>query len=254
MQVRTSSGEGVQLMRWLMIVPSVALAVLSSGGLMAAPTQAAVRLPQTASLVVDGASLTTATPQSAPASADRVLVKVAAPAIPRQTRVEWSRSLYVGQRKLAAKGADGVRLEKWLVHTRQDATVYTELVSSQVAKPAKPRVWLVGTKKKPTPAKAPGAGLSPATQNTCRASFYHEPQMTASGERFNPNAMTAAHKTLPLGTRIKVTNPSTHRTVVVRINDRGPYVGGRCLDLSRAAMQAVGGINAGVVTVKWEKV
>lgn len=228
-------------MRWFMIVPSVALAVLSSGGLVAAPTQAAVPLSQTASVA-------SAAPEA------KVTVKVAAPAIPRQTRVEWSRSLYVGQRKLAAKGSDGVRLEKWLVHTRQDATVYKELVSATVTTPAKPRVWLVGTKAKPTPAKASTAGLSPATQNTCKASFYHEPQMTASGERFNPNALTAAHKTLRLGTRIKVTNPSTHKTVVVRINDRGPYVGGRCLDLSRAAMQAIGGINAGVVTVKWEKV
>ncbi|NYI71212.1 uncharacterized protein YabE (DUF348 family) [Naumannella cuiyingiana] len=94
---------------------------------------------------------------------------------------------------------------------------------------------------------------SPASGNSCKASYYWEPQPTASGERFNPNAMTAAHKTLPLGTRIKVTNPSNGKTVVVRINDRGPYVSGRCLDLSKAAMEAIGGTSAGVITVKWDK-
>lgn len=94
---------------------------------------------------------------------------------------------------------------------------------------------------------------SPALKNTCKASFYDEPQMTASGERFNPEAFTAAHKTLPLGSKVKVANPQTGKTVVVRINDRGPYAGGRCLDLSRAAMRAIGGLDAGVLTVKWER-
>lgn len=97
------------------------------------------------------------------------------------------------------------------------------------------------------------ASLSPASKNSCRASFYDEPQMTASGERFNPEALTAAHKTLPLGSKVKVTNPHTGKTVVVRINDRGPYAGGRCLDLSRAAMRAIGGLSSGVLTVKWER-
>lgn len=96
--------------------------------------------------------------------------------------------------------------------------------------------------------------LSPATGQTCGASFYDEPQMTASGERFDPNAMTAAHKTLPLGTKVKVTNPRTGATVIVRINDRGPYVGGRCLDLSRASFAAIGNIGSGVMTVTWEVV
>ena len=63
---------------------------------------------------------------------------------------------------------------------------------------------------------------------------------TASGERFNTNALTAAHKTLPFGSRVRVTNERTGRSVVVRINDRGPFVGGRVIDLSKAAAQAVG--------------
>lgn len=63
---------------------------------------------------------------------------------------------------------------------------------------------------------------------------------TASGERFNTNAMTAAHRSLPFGTRVRVTNSRTGRSVVVRINDRGPFHGGRAIDLSHAAARAIG--------------
>ncbi|WP_407664048.1 septal ring lytic transglycosylase RlpA family protein [Microvirga alba] len=63
---------------------------------------------------------------------------------------------------------------------------------------------------------------------------------TASGERFNTNDMTAAHRTLPFGTRVLVVNKQTGRSVVVRINDRGPFVRGRVIDLSRASAQAIG--------------
>jgi rare lipoprotein A len=66
--------------------------------------------------------------------------------------------------------------------------------------------------------------------------------------------MTAAHKTFKFGTKVKVTNPRNGKTVVVRINDRGPYISGRCLDLSKAAMQAIGGTSAGVITVTYEVV
>ena len=75
------------------------------------------------------------------------------------------------------------------------------------------------------------------------ASYYGRElagRRTASGERFNPNGMTAAHRTLPLGTRIRVTNPATGRSVVVRVNDRGPFVRGRILDLSHGAARAIG--------------
>ena len=63
---------------------------------------------------------------------------------------------------------------------------------------------------------------------------------TANGETFNTNALTAAHRTLPFGTRIRVTNPKTGRSIVVRVNDRGPYAHGRVIDLSRASAQAIG--------------
>jgi rare lipoprotein A len=63
---------------------------------------------------------------------------------------------------------------------------------------------------------------------------------TANGERFNTNDLTAAHKTLPFGTQVRVTNEQTGKSVVVRINDRGPYAHGRVIDLSKAAAEAVG--------------
>src|SRR5215203_4834038 len=72
---------------------------------------------------------------------------------------------------------------------------------------------------------------------------------TASGERFNTHALTAAHKTLPFGTRVRVTNEKTGRSVVVRINDRGPYAHGRIIDLSQASAHAIGIGGVGRVTL-----
>lgn len=72
------------------------------------------------------------------------------------------------------------------------------------------------------------------------ASYYSKPQRLASGGHFNPSAMTAAHKTLPFGTRVRVTHTGNGRSVDVRINDRGPYTAGRIIDLSKAAAGAIG--------------
>ena len=85
----------------------------------------------------------------------------------------------------------------------------------------------------------------------CVASFYDEPQSTASGEQFNPNAMTAAHKSLRLGTHIRVTNVRNGRSVVVRINDRGPYVAGRCVDLSRASFAEIADLGQGTTPITY---
>lgn len=82
------------------------------------------------------------------------------------------------------------------------------------------------------------------------ASFYWQPQRVASGGWFNPNALTAAHKTLRFGTRVRVTNLRNGRSVVVRINDRGPYIKGRIIDLSRRAAGVVGMRKSGVAPVR----
>jgi rare lipoprotein A len=84
------------------------------------------------------------------------------------------------------------------------------------------------------------------------ATFYGDEQQggpTASGERFDKHKMTAAHRTLRLGTRVRVTNTRNGRSVEVRINDRGPYGRGRIIDLSEAAARRLDMIDAGVVPV-----
>lgn len=88
-----------------------------------------------------------------------------------------------------------------------------------------------------------------------QASFYgdrHQNRKTASGEVYRHELKTAAHKKLPFGTDVKVTNISNGKSVVVKINDRGPYVKGRVIDLSRSAFSSIGSTSAGVINVKIE--
>jgi rare lipoprotein A len=87
-----------------------------------------------------------------------------------------------------------------------------------------------------------------------RASWYALHSKTANGERMNPSAMTAAHKSLPFGTRIKVVNKSNGKSVVVRINDRGPFIRGRIVDLSKAAAQSIGMIHSGHAKVCYVRI
>ena len=86
------------------------------------------------------------------------------------------------------------------------------------------------------------------------ASFYTEDQQTASGEKFDTHDLTAAHPTLPFGTRLRVTNVATGRSVTVRVNDRGPYIPGRVVDVSHAAANALGMVESGVAKVKLDVV
>jgi len=94
-------------------------------------------------------------------------------------------------------------------------------------------------------------------EETGKASFYamkFQSRKTASGERFDQSAHTAAHKKLPFGTKVKVTNVDNGKSVIVRINDRGPFVRGRIIDLSRSAFSSIGNTKAGVINVKIEVV
>lgn len=86
------------------------------------------------------------------------------------------------------------------------------------------------------------------------ASFYTEGQQTASGEKFDTHDLTAAHPTLPFGTRLRVTNVETGRSVTVRVNDRGPYVPGRVVDVSHSAADALGMVGSGIAKVKLDVV
>jgi rare lipoprotein A len=86
------------------------------------------------------------------------------------------------------------------------------------------------------------------------ASFYTEGTETASGEKFDTRELTAAHPTLPFGTKLRVTNMSTGRAVTVRVNDRGPYVAGRVVDVSHSAADALGMVGAGIAKVRLDVV
>ena len=105
--------------------------------------------------------------------------------------------------------------------------------------------------------KRPGGPGTAAPEPTKRivglASWYgqrHQGRPTASGEAYDMNRLTAAHRTLPFGTRLRVTNVENGRSVVVRVNDRGPHVPGRVLDLSLGAAKALGMVSEGVGRVE----
>jgi rare lipoprotein A len=120
--------------------------------------------------------------------------------------------------------------------------------------------WIVsacaGTKKVEPVAAAPAPASSWQLYQTGIASWYggrrHHGRPTASGERFDQNAMTAAHRRLPFKTRVRVTNLKTGRWCIVRINDRGPYVRGRVIDLSLRAAREIGAYNQGLAKVRIE--
>ena len=117
---------------------------------------------------------------------------------------------------------------------------------------------------------APAIVVSPVVQETPKkelqdsavigegmASYYGAElagNRTASGERFNPSALTAAHRTLPMGTKLRVTNKSNGKSVIVRVNDRGPFSKGRIIDVSKAAAQEIAMVRSGTARVTLERV
>src|SRR5262245_52701700 len=112
----------------------------------------------------------------------------------------------------------------------------------------------VAARRKHTPfAARPAAEAAAATDGSVGiASFYKYEARTASGEQFHPNELTAAHRTLPFGTRLRVTDVATGQSVTVRINDRGPFIPGRVVDVSHSAAEALGMVDRGITKVKLE--
>jgi rare lipoprotein A len=106
------------------------------------------------------------------------------------------------------------------------------------------------------PSARPALSRSPAeaTASHGLASFYTEGTQTASGEKFNTRDLTAAHPTLPFGTRLRVTNVANGQSVMVRVNDRGPFVPGRVVDVSYSAAETLGMVEGGVAKVKLDVV
>ena len=110
-------------------------------------------------------------------------------------------------------------------------------------------VWSGCATTKPSRPAAP----APGTRIVGLASWYgqkHQGRATASGEAFDMNKLTAAHRTMPFGTRLRVTNVETGRSVVVRVNDRGPWANDRVLDVSLAAARTIGMVGDGVTRVE----
>jgi rare lipoprotein A (peptidoglycan hydrolase) len=108
--------------------------------------------------------------------------------------------------------------------------------------------WEIKFEQKNSNYKIPLASVYRGEASFYGPGFYGN--RTANGEIYRPGTMTAAHKNLPFGTRVKVTNLNNGRSTVVRINDRGPYVGGRIIDLSETAADAIGMRSSGVAPVR----
>ena len=123
-----------------------------------------------------------------------------------------------------------------------------------IAAPVRPSGIITSALPRALPPTGPDLRQSTHHAMTGIASYYWQPQMTSSGERFDKSALTAAHRTLPMHTRVKVTHVESGRSVVVRINDRGPFKPGRVVDLSDRAAEILGFKALGLAHVKLEVV
>jgi rare lipoprotein A len=157
-------------------------------------------------------------------------------------------ALALGAASLAACAQSSVVSQKSELRASRQASLERDRTTSFVTKKR------VASAKKHTPfaSHRHTAGTKTASQGI--ASFYTEGTQTASGEKFNTLEMTAAHPTLPFGTKLRVTNVTTGRAVTVRVNDRGPYVAGRIVDVSYSAADALGMVDKGVANVKLDVV
>lgn len=191
-------------------------------------------------------------------------------AIPYASTTKDDASLSAGTKKVETPGVEGTSTETWQ-QTLRDGQVANEVrIASVVTTPAQDQVTLVGTKVAAAKAassstssstsssaastQADNSDLTPATGNSCGVSWYASGSRTANGEAFNPDDITAAHKTLPFNTMVKVTNPANGKSVIVRITDRGPFIAGRCLDLSRGAFSQIASLGTGAIKATWEVV
>ena len=169
-----------------------------------------------------------------------------------------------GKRNRVAKRDDSVKRAEHPDKTADQKNAKVELPERKhVEAPAKPQA-LANPQATTEPAKDKTIAVRTETEKTYRttssqtgqASYYGygAGSQTASGARFNPNAMTAAHRTLPFGTKVRVTNKRNGKTVIVTINDRGPFIRGRIIDLSTAAAGVIGMRSAGVAPVLVERI
>jgi rare lipoprotein A len=189
--------------------------------------------------------------------AKRCYVAVKANHIPDASAVSGARvrnviqlfSVVLGAASLAACAQSSVvsRNSGFVEHSQQASLPHNRTASFVTNR-------RVASAKKHTPFARHDNAASTKIASQGVASFYTEPQQTASGEDFDTNDLTAAHPTLPFGTRLRVTNVETGRSVTVRVNDRGPYVPGRVVDVSHSAADALGMVDSGIAKVKLDVV
>ena len=195
-------------------------------------------------------------------------------------------TLAAGQTKVLTAGVLGKATETWIQRVTDGVVTGEVRISSTITTAPQAQVVAVGAKTSakpsatptatptkaattakttaapaptkttttPTPTPTPTPIATTPAASTCGASYYYTGTTTANGEAFNPDGLTAASKTLAFNTKVKVTNLANGQSVVVRINDRGPYVTGRCLDLARGAFSQIAALSTGVITVSWQVV
>jgi rare lipoprotein A len=172
-----------------------------------------------------------------------------APLIPAARAGKFIRLLAVplAAASLAACAQSSVVTQKSELRASRQASLHQDQTTSSMMKRR-----VAAVRKYTRVASRKEAGGKTASHGV--ASFYTEGTKTASGEKFNTMEMTAAHPTLPFGTKLRVTNVASGRSVTVRVNDRGPYVQGRVVDVSYSAADALGMVGKGVAKVKLDVV
>jgi rare lipoprotein A len=157
-------------------------------------------------------------------------------------------AVVLGAASLAACAQSSVVSQKSELRASRQASIERDRSASSVMKRR------VASVKRHTPFASHRHAPDTKTASQGIASFYTEGTETASGETFNTHDLTAAHPTLPFGTRLRVTNVTSGQSVTVRVNDRGPYVQGRVVDVSHSAADALGMVGKGLANVKLEVV
>ena len=154
----------------------------------------------------------------------------------------------LGAASLAACAQSSVVTQKSELRAIRQASLGHDQTTSSMMK----RRVAAARKHTPLASRSDAGGSKTASHGV--ASFYTEGTKTASGEKFDTLDMTAAHPTLPFGTKLRVTNVASGKSVTVRVNDRGPYVQGRVVDVSYSAADALGMVGKGVAKVRLDVV
>lgn len=221
----------------------------TAGGVLAAvrtrPVLSAFIVPMVATAAIVGSSLA-----MVPENSERGQQVVAESPVIAETQPSQAPDEFLAKAKKQAKEKPG----KITLETKTETPSPSPKSTSDSASAGSSSAGSSSADENDGPSKS---GKSAGDSGTCPMSYYgggdgFDGRPTANGEKFDTNKLTAAHKTLPFGSKVKITNEANGKSVTVRINDRGPYHGNRCFDLSKAAMEAVGGVGAGQINGSYD--